>query len=198
MRTLKAREKWLLAACAAVIFLVANGFLARSVLKSLRGGNAEIRTLRNELADREMWLEEAPKVEARQRWLEETMPALGEATLGKLQGDLLQSLQDDIFDRKLEIERQSLQDIVYEPFYTEVAVRLTIRGSEAEVIQWLTGLQDPEKFQVVKSLELELDNKSKEAEPQAECQITIARWFRPDSGEPLTQGERRNEESEQG
>jgi len=135
------------------------------------------------------------------------MPSLEGSTLGKEQGDLLQSLQDDLFDRKLEIESQSLQDIVHEHFYTEVAVRLTVRGEESEVVEWLTSLQGPEQFQVIKSLELELDTKSEETEPQAICQLTLARWFAPDADAgggaaepPLTREAREEAEtgSEQG
>ena len=94
---------------------------------------------------------------------------------------MLQTLQDELFERKLTIDRQSLQDIEYNNFYTEVAVRLEIEGDEAVVTEWLTTLQSPEKFQVIKSLEMELDLRSREAEPQAECEITVARWFVPDS-----------------
>jgi hypothetical protein len=186
MRALTVREKWLLGLCFGVIFIVGNAFAARSVLKVLRGSDSKIETLTSTLADHEMWVEDAPKAEAREKWLGEKMPPLGDATLGKLQGDLIQSLQDELFERKLRIDQQSLQDIVNEAFYTEVAVRLTVRGAETEVVGWLTTLQAPEKFQVIKSIELELDTKSKEVEPQAVCQITIARWYRPDSGEPMT------------
>ena len=195
MRPLNSREKWLLGSCVAVIFLVANGFVAKSVLSTLSGGKSKISALENELADQEMWLEDAAKTEARERWIDNSMPVLGDSTLGKLQGDLLQSLQDDVFDRKLKIEQQSLQDVVKEPFYTEVAVRLTIRGAETEIIDWLSGLQNPEKFQVIKAMELELDRRAKADVPQAICQITIARWFRPDSAEPLTKAGNKVEES---
>jgi len=199
MRELTGREKWLLGLCFAVIFLVANGFLARSLLKNLRGGDERIATLRSQLADQELWLADAERAEARERWLLETMPPLAGSTLGKEQGDLLQAMQDDLFDRKLKIERQSLQDVVYENFYTEVAVRLTVRGDESEVIGWLTTLQDPDKFQVIKAMELEIDSKAREEEPQAVCQITIARWFVPDAGEaPLTQDSTREGGPESG
>ena len=181
MRELTVREKVLLGACFGVIFIVANGFAARSILKNLSGGDSEIRNLKSELADYEMWLEDAPAAEAREKWLIEMMPRLGNSTLGKEQGDLLQALQDELFERKLTIDRQSLQDIEYNNFYTEVAVRLEIEGDEAVVTEWLTTLQSPEKFQVIKSLEMELDLRSREAEPQAECEITVARWFVPDS-----------------
>ena len=189
MRSLTVREKWLLGACFGVIFIVGNAFAARSLVKVLRGSDSKIETLKSTLADHEMWVEDAPKAEAREKWLTATMPGMGGASLGKLQGDLIQSLQDDLFERKLKIEQQSLQDIVNAAMYTEVAVRLTVRGAETEVIEWLTTLQGPEKFQIIKSLELELDSKSKEIEPQAVCQITIARWYQPESGEPLTSAE---------
>tara|TARA_R110002096_G_scaffold196404_9_gene379275 strand:- start:1420 stop:2016 length:597 start_codon:yes stop_codon:yes gene_type:complete len=186
MQALKTREKILLGICVGTIFLIANGFVARSIVSKLGGGSGKIRVLENELADYEMWLDDAPKAESREKWMQGVMPRLS-STLGKEQGDLLQELQDELLDRKLKIEQQSLQDIVYENFYTEVAVRLTIRGEEAVVTEWLTTLQSPEKFQVIKSLELKIDLKSKEPEPQAICQITIARWLDPNSDkEPLT------------
>lgn len=181
MRELTVREKVLLGACIGAIFIVVNGFAARSILKNLSGGDGEIRSLRSQLADHEMRLEDAPAAEAREKWLIEMMPRLGNSTLGKEQGDLLQALQDECFERKLTIERQSLQEIEYNNFYTEVAVRLEIKGDEAVVTEWLTTLQGPEKFQVIKNLEIELDLRSREPEPQAECEITVAKWFVPDS-----------------
>jgi hypothetical protein len=185
MRALTLREKWLLGLCFGVIFAVANGFAARSVLKVLRGSDTKIQTLENTLADNEMWLDEAPKAEAREKWLEANMPKMSGNTLGKLQGDLIQSLQDELFNRKLRIDQQSLQEIVNETFYTEVAVRLEVEGAETAVIDWLTTLQGPDQFQVIKSLELELDNRSRELEPQAECEITIARWYHPETGDAI-------------
>lgn len=183
MRALTVREKWLLGLCFGVVFVVGNAFAARSVLKVLRGSDAKIAELESTLADYEMWVEDAPRAEARERWLNENMPPLGGATLGKLQGDLIQSMQDEVYNRKLRIDRQSLQDIVVGNFHTEVAVRLDIKGPETEVVDWLTTLQAPGKFQVIKELELELDTRSRELLPQAECEITIARWYRPDSGD---------------
>lgn len=175
----------MLGLCVGVIFLVANGFAARSVLKVLRGSDSKIDGLKNTLADYEMWVEEAPKVEARERWLAANMPGMRDSTLGKLQGDLIQSLQDEVFNRKLRIDRQSLQEIVKGNFYTEVAVRIEVEGAESAVIDWLTTLQAPDKFQIIKELELELDNRSREIEPQAECEITIARWYHPETGEAI-------------
>ncbi len=185
MRSLTPREKTMLGLCFGVIFAVGNGFAARSVLKILRGSDAKIQALKSTLADHEMWVEETPKAEARERWIAANMPKTGGHTLGKLQGDLALALQDEVFNRKLRIDRQSLQDIVQGGFYTEVAVRIEVKGAEAAVIEWLTTLQGPDKFQIIKELELKLDSRSREIEPQAQCEITVARWYHPETGEPV-------------
>ncbi|MEM7699122.1 MAG: hypothetical protein AAF236_12045 [Verrucomicrobiota bacterium] len=177
MRGLTGREKALLGLCALVIFLVANGFLARVLVRDLSGGDAKVRELKNQLGDQEMWLEDAEKTDVRERWLGENMPKLDGASLGKVQGDLLQTVQDELFERKIKIEQQSLQDVERNRFFTEVAVRLSLRGDESQVIDWLTTLQDPEQFQVIKSLQLRIDPRAQEEEPQAVCQITLARWY---------------------
>lgn len=188
MRPLTSREKWLLAGCLAVIFLIANGFAARTIKKNLGGSDSTIQALENELADQQMWLEDAERADAREKWLDETMPTA--TNFGKEQADMLQAVQDELFDRKLKIEQQSFQEITKEAFYTEVAIRLTVRGDQTAVIEWLTTLQDRDRFQVIKSLNLKIDNKSKEVEPQAICQITLAKWFAPTApGDAITEAE---------
>lgn len=186
MRPLTRREAWLLGICVASIFLVANGFLARTIVNNLRGSEGAVGELENRLADHELWLGDAEKADARELWLAEAMPAT--ESFGKEQVDLLQAMQDDLFERKLEIQQQSLQDIERDPFFTEVAIRLTVRGDESEVIEWLTTLQDRDRFQVVKSLSLKIDEKAKEEEPQAVCQITLAKWFLPEAGANVVPG----------
>ncbi|MDF1850982.1 MAG: hypothetical protein P1U85_09125 [Verrucomicrobiales bacterium] len=177
MRALTNREKALLGICFGVIFLIANAFAYRSISGKLRGSNDRIMELDNQLKDQEMWLEEAQMAAAREQWLNATMPAA--ENFGKEQADLLQSVQDELFDRKIRIEQQSLQEITKDPFYTEVAIRLTIRGEQMAVIDWLTTLQNRDQFQVIKALSFKIDTKSKEPEPQAICQITLAKWFAP-------------------
>lgn len=185
MRPLTPREKWMLGLCLGLIFVIGNAFAIRSVSKTLRGSDSKIAALKSTLADHEMWLDEIPKAASREAWLDANMPRTQGATLGKLQGDLALALQDDIYNRKLRIDRQSLQDIVRGAFFVEVGVRLEVQGPEATVIDWLTTLQGPDKFHVIKELELELDTRSREIEPQAVCKVTIARWYHPESGEAV-------------
>jgi hypothetical protein len=43
-------------------------------------------------------------------------------------------------------------------------------------------MQSPEKFQAIKELQIQLDSRAKEKTPQALCNLTLARWFKPVSG----------------
>ena len=177
MSNLSKREKALLWICFLVIFSMANVFAIRFAMKNWAGKGDQIQALESELADLELWLEDAPKSEAKELWLKQNTPR--ENSMTKAQGDLLQFLQDDLFERKIKIEKQSLQEPDSNDSFQEVAVALKLRGAEKSIIEWLTTLQGAKKFQVIKRVELELDNKSKEEEPQAICEIILARWFAP-------------------
>ena len=185
MRGLTTREKRLLGLCLLSIFLVVNLFAGRAVMRTLNGSKQQIRDLKNEIAENEMWLEERELWERRQSWLDANLPAplvQQRISVGNAQGDLMQTMQNEVLERRLEIERQTLVEPQSTPFYDEVAVSFRVEGDAAEVNRWLATLQSPEKFQVVKTLELELDGRSREVEPQAECDITIARWYAPSAG----------------
>ncbi len=186
MRGLTTREKRLLGFCLLSIFLVANLFAARAIARSLGGGKAKIQALENELAENRMWLEERDLWERRRAWLDENLPeslVRQRISVGNAQGDLMQTLQNDVLGRRLEIERQTLVEPQTTAFYDEVAVSFRVEGNAAEVNRWLATLQAPDKFQVIKNIELELDGRSREVEPQAECDITVARWFAPSAGD---------------
>ena len=189
MRGLTTREKRLLGLCVLSIFLVANLFAARAISRSLGGGKEKIRTLEQELAENEMWLEEKELWDRRKAWLDQNLPpslVRQRISTGNAQGNLMQGLQNELLELKLKIDRQTLVEPKTTDFYDEVAVYLRIEGDAAKVNNWLATLQSPDKFQVIKSLELELDGRSREVEPQAECEITIARWFAPSAGEVIS------------
>ena len=74
MRGLTNREKRLLAFCVLTIFVMANVFAGRAVLKTLKGGGEKISALKNEIAEQDMWLEEQDYWERRRGWLDGHMP----------------------------------------------------------------------------------------------------------------------------
>ena len=184
MRGLSKRETRLLLLCFLTIFVMANLFAGRAIFKVLGGSKTQIDDLKGEVAENRMWLEEKDDWDRRREWLDARMLA-PITSVGGAQGELIESLQKGVFDRTLKIERQSLLEPVTTQFYDEVAVNLRVRGEEAKITEWLSTLQSPEKFQVLKTLKLAPDPKSKETEPQAICDVTVARWHAP-QGQALT------------
>lgn len=176
MRALTKREVGLLGLCLGALFLMANLVGLQVVTRGLGQSRARLQSLTMERQEQESWLAE-PDPAAFERWLDETMPVLESA--GKSQGELLQTLQDQAFERKLTMEKQNLLEETATPFYQEVSVNVIVYGELNQIRDWLIGLQSPEKFLVVKALEIALDTKSKEKEPQARCNLTLARWFKP-------------------
>ena len=178
MRSLNSRERLLLTLCFLTIFLVVNGFVFRAVYKKLNGSKTELTALEGELMELQQLAGDAEFWQRRAQWVDENMPE-PMVSVGRAQGELAEQLQQSLFERKITIERQTLLEPVSTEFYDEVAVNLRIEGDAVKVNEWLTTLQSPEAFQTIKNIELELDTRSKKTEPQAECEVTIARWFRP-------------------
>ena len=61
-----------------------------------------------------------------------------------------------------------------------MSVRL--RGDQATVLNWLATLQSPEMFQAIRELQVEIDTRARLKTPQVVCNLTLARWFKPESG----------------
>ena len=181
MRSLTSREKLLLTLCLLTLFVMGNLIGLQRVTGGLRKSGAALANLKTEEIEQRSWLAERTgqwddPVE-RGRWIDANMPVMKSA--GKDQGQLLEKLQTEAFDRKLRLERQNLLEPQSTQFYQEVSVNVIVRGDLAKINEWLTTLQSPETFYVVKNLELALDTNSKEKEPQARCNLTVARWFQP-------------------
>lgn len=178
MGNLSKRERLLLMLCFVTIFVVINGFLGKAVYNKLNGSGSELEDLQIEKMQLEQMTAGAELWDKRKVWLDENLPP-PMVSVGRAQGELAEQLQQSLFEQKITIERQTLLEPVMTPFYDEVAVTLRIEGDAVKVNEWLTTLQSPESFQTIKNIELELDSRSREKEPQAECEVTIARWFSP-------------------
>jgi len=177
MRNLNNREVKLLFLCLFTIFAVVNLFGIRAAYKNLKGGRGLVEDLKLELLEQQGWLGDKDFWEYRSSWLVEKMPPAFDST-GKAQGELVQNLQDSLYESRIKIDRQTLLEPKSTAYYDEVAVNLRIQGDAVKVNEWLSRLQGVERFQTIKTLKLSIDTKSKEKEPQAVCEVTVARWFR--------------------
>lgn len=174
-RTLSDREKRLLGFCLLTIFIVINVIVFREFNMRHKALTASLDQLTAEVRENEGLLSDRAFIEKRKVWLEKNMPYTNSA--GKAQGQLLEDLQNAALENELKISNQTLLEPLALDHFNEVAVNIRIRGDQEKMLHWLVTLQSPEKFTTIKSIELELDSRAKEKTPQAQCNLTIARWF---------------------
>jgi Type II secretion system (T2SS), protein M subtype b len=174
------REKKLLLACIGSLVVVGGMLGANDFLNRRREALARITTLQNELDEYKIWFEDRDFWNKRSKWLREFMPAT--ESLGQAQAILLEDVQNDALDLELRVEQQRLLEPSSTANYREVAVEVRLRGDQTTLLGWLAGLQSPERFQAIKALEFQIDSKAKEKTPQAICEVTLARWFKPETG----------------
>ncbi len=183
-RILNPREKRLLMGCIAVIVISVTALGYSWYDKRRKSLNAAVSALTAQVQENQEWLNQRERWEKRMNWIEAKMPYTDSA--GRSQGQLLEELQTSALDAELKITGQTLLEPLALDHANEVAVNIKVRGDQDKMLHWLLTLQVPEKFQAMKSFEFELDTKAKEKIPQAQCNLTIARWFNPNPPEEGT------------
>lgn len=184
MTKLTSREKRLLGACIAVLFISGATLLAKEFLDRRAALEKTITGLEAEKRDNDSWLTQRDFQENRKLWVEANLPSTN--SLGRAQGQLLEEFQNQALDHEIKVVSSSLPAAHSTANYREVAVTLKLYGDQAKMLAWLATIQSPERFYIIKTLELDPDSRSREATPQIECDITIARWFKPDTGDSPT------------
>lgn len=179
-RTLTNRERNLLLLCFGVLLLMGTLLIANTLLQKRTKLAARIADLENQKKENAVWLSDSAFWEKRRVWLDANMPTTD--SLGRAQGQLLEQLQNEALDLGIKVLQQTLLDPTPTADYQEIAVSLRIYGEQSTVLRWIATMQSPDQFQAVKALEFELDNRSKEKLPQAQCNLTVARWFKPEGG----------------
>lgn len=176
-RTFNSREKRLLIICLSTIFLVGNFMAVREFLGRRKELATKLDDMKRQETSNRLILQDGPRMEKLSAWLDKSMPYTNSA--GKAQGQLLDDLRNSALDMGLKTENENPLESLELSHHNEVSVSLRVRGAQEVVIGWLLTLQSPEKFTAIKSVELELDTRSREKTPQAQCNITVARWFNP-------------------
>lgn len=183
-RSLNKREKRLLALCIGAIFLVGNILLFREFNIRRKAMVSSLEDMEQRAAINNGLISDRPFWEKRLAWLDTHMPYTDSA--GRSQGQLLEDLQNASLDNELKIISQTLLEPLALDHCNEVAVSLRIRGDQDKMMRLLLMLQSPEQFTAIKAFDLQLDTRAREKTPQAECNLTVARWFNsePPPGAP--------------
>ncbi|MFT5468384.1 MAG: hypothetical protein ACI8UO_003493 [Verrucomicrobiales bacterium] len=175
MRPPTDRERLLLIVCVIVLFTMANLVVGNFVLGVRSASKEKFEVAQAENEEQQKWLTRGAEWVDRNQWLDENLPAM--ASSSRAGAQLIGELQEEAYERELRLPRTSILESRTTAFYQEVSVQVNIEGDLVEATDWLTTMQDPKTFTVVKYLEIELDTKSKEKEPQAKCNLVLARWF---------------------
>lgn len=176
-RSLNTREKRLLTLCLLTLLVVGNALAVREFMSRRKTAQATLSTLREQEASNRIWMSDRALYEKLQAWIEQHMPYT--ASAGRSRGELLEDLQGSARDVGLRVDNENPQESLALDHANEVSVSMRVRGDQETMIRWLLTLQSPERFTVIKNIELELDSRSKEKTPQIQCNITVARWFNP-------------------
>ncbi len=179
-KPLTSRERRLLGACIAVLVIAVTTLSLKEFLDRSSAAEKKIAALQAEKRENDSWLQNRDFLLKQKAWLEQNIPTTD--SLGRTQGLLLEECRSAALDNQIRIVNSSLPATVTTAHYKEAPVTLKLYGDQAKIMSMLAGLQSPEKFYVIKSLQLNPDGRSKEPTPQIECDITIARWFKPDGG----------------
>lgn len=176
---LTTREKRLLGLCFGVLVLMATAILGNLFIQKRVAVLTKAVQLGVQIKDNEAWLKDRDYWEQHAEWLKDHLPVTD--SLGRAQGQLLEEIQNAALDRQLRVERQTLLPNVTNASYREVSVNVRLEGDQTVILQWLATLQSPERFQIIKEMEFEINNRVQMPTPQARCNLTLARWFKPES-----------------
>lgn len=175
------REKKLLIGCVGVLFFMAFAIVMNEFLQRRSVALKKIALLEIQKKDNRTWMADRAYWDKHRAWLIEKMPTT--ESLGRAQGQLLEDLQNQALEYTITTEQPTLPPLAApNENYREVTVSMRLRGDQTQVLRWLSTLQSPEKFQAVRLLDLELDTRTREKTPQVVCNLTVARWFKPEIG----------------
>jgi hypothetical protein len=176
-RTLSTREKRLLGGCIGVLLIAGTTLLLTEFLSRNEAVAKQISALTAEKVENATWLQDREFQAKRQGWLDTTLPVT--ESVGRAQGLLVDEVQNQMLDLGIAIIKTTPNLAVTNAQHQEISATFELRGETSKVLTWLAFLQSPEKFVVVKALNLDPDTRGKEKTPQIVCKVTIARWFKP-------------------
>ena len=176
MRALTAKERKLLYLLLGAIFVLLNVVGLRAFLNRQQALEANIAQLSTQLAEHRGILADRAYWEERRVWLEANQPS---DDVGTVEDDtkFTQFIETSAKNSGLEYTRRGGGPLPPRGSIAEVYDASTVKGPMEAVVKWLSELQNPKDFRVIKQLRI----KSGEP-PQIACDVEVARWYRPLEG----------------
>lgn len=173
MRRLTASERRLALILGLLLFTVAN-LVLWNYLTSLR---SELITEKARQSSAQMehrtWLGQRDLWNQRMEWLEKNQPGATSPSA------LLESVQQAAQKHGIEIKDPKLVSPNRQPLYLEIAVGLSAFGTMEKLTAWLSEIQRPDVFRLLKQLVI----KPADDKGNLRADVIVAQWCKPDSVE---------------
>lgn len=171
LKNFNAREKRLALGLGVVIFLMLNLlFLPKLIAgnKARRQKNAELTA---QVAAARTWVTRRDYWNERKAWLEKTEPILHAAREDS--AAQLESFQKAAREHDVSLSDIQLLQLPAAEFYQPIGARLTVKGSWSGLVAFVSGLQNPELFNVIPRFSVRSDDPP----PHVQCDLEVQRWL---------------------
>lgn len=177
MRALTAKEKKLLIALTAALFVLLNVVGLQAFLNRQRALQSSIVQLQAQLAEGRALLEEKAIWQERAAWLDEHQPS-DDITTTDDDAKFYEFVEKSAKAAGLEYTRRDAGNVPASGSLAEVFDSSQVKGKMESLVKWLNELQQPKAFRAIKQISI----KSGEP-PEMIAEVEVARWYRPAQGE---------------
>ncbi len=174
MNRLTIRERRLIYALAAVLFLLVNWALVGWITRQYMQIQANLTAKRTELRSLQTIVKDETAYAAREAWLAAAQPKLANPEQAGVQ--LLDQIKNSAKDLQIRLENPELGTVENGQASRSVSVQLTAKSSWSGLVKFLHSLQTPENFIVIDSATLQVDTANSK---QMTCQLKISKWYAP-------------------
>jgi hypothetical protein len=177
MRALTAKERKLLLLLIGALFVLLNVVGLQAFLNRQRLLQSDIARLRAQLDEHRSILAGKDYWEERGAWLEAHQPV---DDVGTVEDDtkFTEFVEVSAKNSGLQYTRRGGGPMPPRGSIAEVYDASTVQGPMKALVQWLSELQKPAEFRVIKQFRI----KSTEKPPDVVCDVEVARWYRPAEG----------------
>jgi len=174
MSRLTSRERLLIAIVAGTIFLLGNMTLLSSLAGRHARLQADLAAKRSEIQSLKRLLAGSEPGAGHEAWLAANQPKLTNPEQAGVQ--LLEQIKEAARANEVLLESPELGGIEVKPTCRSVSVQVSARGSWANTVKFLHALQQPGRFIVFETANLQIDSGNA---ARMLCRYKIAKWYAP-------------------
>lgn len=168
---LNPREQRLALGLAGAILLMLNLLFLPKLIAFNKANRQKHAELSAQVAAASAWLAKRDDWNRRREWLEKTEPDLQAAREDSAMQ--LEQLQQSARACDLVIADVQLLQLPPAEFYQPVGARLTVKGPWEGLVRFVSGLQNPELFNVIPRFSIRSDDPP----PNVQCELEVQRWL---------------------